>query len=52
MSIRHGRARFWNGSALVSLWSLTLLQRAQPFPPPPPELAGSEMKVPLRFNIR
>jgi protein TonB len=42
-----------SGSAALDAEALALLQRAQPFPPPPPELAGSELPVlPLRFNIR
>jgi protein TonB len=41
-----------SGSAALDAETLALLQRAQPFPPPPPELAGSEITVPLRFNIR
>jgi protein TonB len=41
-----------SGSAALDAETLALLGRAQPFPPPPPELAGSEMTVPLRFNIR
>jgi protein TonB len=41
-----------SGSAALDAETLALVQRAQPFPPPPPELAGSEMTVPLRFNIR
>jgi hypothetical protein len=30
------------------------VQRAQPFPVPPPEVSGPEIKftVPVRFNIR
>jgi protein TonB len=41
-----------SGSAALDAETLALLQRAQPFPPPPPELAGTEMTVPLRFSIR
>jgi protein TonB len=41
-----------SGSAALDAETLALVRRAQPFPPPPPELAGSEMTVPLRFNIR
>ncbi|HLH93929.1 MAG TPA: TonB family protein [Xanthobacteraceae bacterium] len=41
-----------SGSAALDAETLALVQRAQPFPPPPPELAGSELIVPLRFNIR
>jgi protein TonB len=41
-----------SGSAVLDAETLALVQRAQPFPPPPPELAGSEMTVPVSFNIR
>ncbi len=41
-----------SGSAALDAETLALLQRAQPFPPPPPELVGSELTVPLRFSIR
>jgi periplasmic protein TonB len=41
-----------SGSAALDAETLALVQRAQPFPPPPPELAGSEMMVPVSFNIR
>jgi periplasmic protein TonB len=41
-----------SGSAALDAETLALVQRAQPFPPPPPELVGSELTVPLRFNIR
>jgi periplasmic protein TonB len=41
-----------SGSTALDAETLALLQRAQPFPPPPPELAGSELTVPLRFNMR
>ena len=41
-----------SGSAALDAETLALVQRAQPFPPPPPELAGSEMTVPVSFNIR
>jgi protein TonB len=41
-----------SGSAALDAETLALVQRAQPFPPPPPELAGSELTVPLSFNIR
>jgi protein TonB len=34
--------------------TLALVQRAQPFPAPPPEIAGTEIKftVPVRFGLR
>jgi periplasmic protein TonB len=41
-----------SGSAALDAETLALLQRAQPFPPPPPDLAGSELTVPINFNIR
>jgi protein TonB len=41
-----------SGSAALDAETLALVQRAQPFPPPPPDLAGSEMTVPINFNIR
>jgi periplasmic protein TonB len=41
-----------SGSAALDAETLALVQRAQPFPPPPPELAGSELTVPFSFNIR
>jgi protein TonB len=41
-----------SGSAVLDAETLALVQRAQPFPPPPRELAGSEMTVPVSFNIR
>ncbi|HEY6255363.1 MAG TPA: TonB family protein [Xanthobacteraceae bacterium] len=40
-----------SGSAALDTETLALVQRTQPFPPPPPELAGAEMTVPLRFSI-
>ena len=41
-----------SGSAALDAETLALVQRAQPYPPPPPELAGTELTVPLRFSIR
>jgi len=43
-----------SGSAVLDHETLELVRRAQPFPPPPPELPGSELSlsVPIRFNIR
>src|SRR5262249_18529141 len=42
------------GSAALDDETLQLLRRAQPFPPPPPELAGDKVDliVPVRFNLR
>jgi protein TonB len=41
-----------SGSAALDAETLALVRRAQPFPPPPPELAGSELTVQVSFNIR
>jgi protein TonB len=41
-----------SGSAALDAETLALVQRAQPFPPPPPEFAGVEMTMPMHFNIR
>jgi protein TonB len=41
-----------SGSAALDAETLALVQRAQPFPPPPPELAGNELTVPVAFSIR
>ena len=41
-----------SGSAALDQETLALVQRAQPFPPPPPDLAGAEMTVPVSFSIR
>ena len=43
-----------SGSAALDQETLELVRRAQPFPPPPPELAGGEisLSVPIKFNIR
>jgi protein TonB len=41
-----------SGSTALDAETLELVRRAQPYPPPPPELAGSELTVPLSFNIR
>jgi protein TonB len=43
-----------SGSAALDNETLELVRRAQPFPPPPRELAGVEisLSVPIKFNIR
>lgn len=41
-----------SGSALLDSETLALLQRVQPFPPPPVEFAGSEMTWVLQFRFR
>ena len=44
-----------SGSAALDEEAMALVRRAQPFPPPPPELAGCctvDLTVPIRFNLR
>jgi protein TonB len=43
-----------SGSAALDEETLALVQRAQPFPAPPPEVTGDEIKfmVPVRFSVR
>jgi protein TonB len=43
-----------SGALILDEEALALLQRAQPFPPPPAELAGPRvaLTVPIRFNLK
>ena len=43
-----------SGSALLDRETLAMVERAQPLPPPPPELPGTQIAivVPIRYNIR
>jgi periplasmic protein TonB len=43
-----------SGSTALDEATLDLVRRAQPFPPPPPEMAGAEVSltVEVRYNIR
>jgi protein TonB len=43
-----------SGSSALDEATLELVRRAQPFPPPPPEMTGAEvsLSVPIRYNIR
>jgi periplasmic protein TonB len=43
-----------SGSAALDRATLTLIARAQPLPPPPPEIRGAQIAivVPIRYNIR
>lgn len=52
--VRHARIVHSSGSELLDRETLALVERAQPLPPPPPELAGAEIAivVPIRYNIR
>jgi protein TonB len=42
------------GAAALDAEALALLDRAQPFPAPPPQLAGERVNltVPIRFNLK
>lgn len=43
-----------SGSSLLDSETLSLVQRAAPLPPPPPEMGGSQIaiSVPIRYNMR
>jgi periplasmic protein TonB len=43
-----------SGTSALDDEALALLRRAEPFPPPPPELPGArvDLTVPIRFNLR
>jgi protein TonB len=43
-----------SGATTLDQEALALLRRAQPFPPPPPELTGERVgvTVPIRFNLK
>jgi protein TonB len=43
-----------SGSPALDEEAMELVRRAQPFPPPPPELSGTrvDLTVPIRFNLR
>jgi periplasmic protein TonB len=43
-----------SGSSILDRETLTLVERAQPLPPPPPEVTGSQIPivVPIRYNAR
>jgi protein TonB len=43
-----------SGASALDEEALALLRRAQPFPPPPPELPGErvDLTVPIRFNLK
>ena len=41
-----------SGSAVLDAETLALLQRAQPYPPPPPEMVGQEQIFQLNYRLR
>ena len=52
--VHHARIVRSSGSSALDRATLALLQRAQPLPPPPPEMSGARIPivVPIRYNIR
>jgi protein TonB len=52
--VHHARIVRSSGSSLLDEATLALLERTQPLPPPPPELAAAEIAivVPIRYSIR
>jgi periplasmic protein TonB len=41
-----------SGSNALDQATLDLVRRTQPFPPPPPEMAGIDLNLPIHYNIR
>lgn len=52
--VHHVRIVQSSGSSLLDQATLSLVERAQPLPPPPPEMQGTQIAivVPIRYNIR
>lgn len=52
--VHHARIVRSSGSNLLDQATLALIARAAPLPPPPPEVAGTQIAivVPIRYNIR
>jgi protein TonB len=52
--LRASRVLRSSGAAVLDEEALALLRRAQPFPPPPAEMAGNtvDLIVPIRFNLK
>ncbi len=52
--VHHARILRSSGSAILDRETLMLVERAQPLPPPPAELGGSQIAVvvPIRYNFR
>jgi protein TonB len=52
--VHHARVVASSGSSLLDRDAIAWLQRSQPLPPPPPEMAGAmiSITVPLRYNYR
>jgi periplasmic protein TonB len=52
--VHHARIARSSGSSLLDRATLALLSRAQPLPPPPPQMDGSQIAitVPIRYSLR
>jgi protein TonB len=52
--VHHARILRSSGSSLLDRATLALVARAQPLPPPPPEVRGAQIAivVPIRYNMR
>jgi periplasmic protein TonB len=53
-SVHNARIVQSSGSSILDRETLTLVARAQPLPPPPPEIPGAQIPivVPIRYNAR
>ena len=52
--VHNARVTRSSGSSVLDHEALALVQRAQPLPPPPPEVSGAQIPivVPIRYNAR
>jgi protein TonB len=52
--VHNARIVHSSGSSLLDQATLSLIERAAPLPPPPPEISGTQIAivVPIRYNIR
>ena len=52
--VHNARITRSSGSSVLDHEALALVQRAQPLPPPPPEVPGAQIPivVPIRYNAR
>jgi protein TonB len=52
--VHHARILRSSGSGVLDRATLALIERAQPLPPPPPDIRGTQIAVvvPIRYNIR
>ena len=52
--VHHARIVRSSGSSSLDSATLALIERAQPLPPPPPEISGAQIAivVPIRYSIR